>query len=113
MTADMSEDRTAGHGPVTSTARMVRTRLVAELKCLMCGRPAGVLEGSQAGRQSGVLVRVPGQAQPAVLPDWRRLRCHACGARLYLDDLQTVVERIEPPTDDLWATPPRPPARRR
>jgi len=106
----MSDDRTAGEGSITPTGRAVRTRVVAELKCLLCGRPAGSLEGSG---QSGVYVRMTGQAQAAQLPDWRRLRCNACGARLYLDDLRTVVERVEPETDDLWVSDRRQPSRRR
>jgi hypothetical protein len=107
ISTDMFETRAHGQRPAVSPAepskRLVRTRVVAELKCFLCGRPAGLVESCQDAPASRVLVRIPGQGVTTLVEDWRRLRCRACGARLYLDDVRTVIERIEPPSDKLWA----------
>lgn len=75
---------------------IIRTFVLADLKCYMCGASAGSLEreqGSKAGRmaiQRGELVGTIG------VWDTSRLRCPRCGGSIYVDQVEIVDRRTEP-----------------
>ena len=63
----------------------IRTFVLSELKCYMCGASAGSMEHEQ-GDAAGHLA-----VQRAT-----RLRCTRCGGSLYIDEIEMVDRRIEP-----------------
>lgn len=67
-----------------------------------CLRLSGVVERCQDAPASGVLVRIPGHGVTTLVTDWRRLRSHACSARIYLGDVRTIIEPTEPTSNGLW-----------
>jgi hypothetical protein len=79
------------------------------LRCLLCARPLGTVVVPRwpwLGRASFT----PAGGAPAVeIPDWRRLRCVACGGNAYPDEVTPV--RIYPrvPFDDWRPRRGRPP----
>jgi hypothetical protein len=64
---------------------IIRTFLLAELKCYMCGASAGSFEHEQ-GNVRGHMA----------LQSVSRRRCQRCGGSLYVDQLETVDRRFEP-----------------
>ncbi len=64
---------------------IIRTFVLAELKCYMCGANAGSIEHEQ-GDMSGHMA-----VQKA-----SRLRCARCGGSTYIDQLDTIERRFEP-----------------
>ena len=64
---------------------IVRTFVLAELKCYLCGASAGSFEHEQ-GDMSGFLA-----VQKA-----SRVRCARCGGSIYIDQIDTVERRFEP-----------------
>ena len=109
----MANEQVAGADDVlaarTVGPRLVRTRVTAELKCYLCGRLAGHVESTgpvPAGYT--LLSSVPGPLQTADIgDDWRRVRCPTCGAPVFLDDVRTLRERVEPDPRQLWVNEPR------
>jgi hypothetical protein len=81
---------------------VVSERVVAELKCHLCGRLAGSLESEQSPALNGVVFRPRADGHPIRLLTWSRLRCDDCGGTLYLDHVETVRERAEPSREQLW-----------
>src|SRR4051812_41077135 len=66
-------------------APIIRTFVLSELKCYMCGASAGSLEHEQ-GDLGGFFA-----VQHAC-----RTRCSRCGGSLYIDQVETVDRRFEP-----------------
>jgi hypothetical protein len=64
---------------------IIRTFVLAELKCYLCGALAGSFEHEQ-GTVSGLMAR-----QQAA-----RLRCKRCGGSLFIDQIDIVDRRFEP-----------------
>jgi hypothetical protein len=60
----------------------IRTFVLADLKCYMCGATAGSIE-----RERGSTVPQLGI---------QRLRCPRCGGSVYVDQVEIVDRRIEP-----------------
>lgn len=72
-----------------------RSFLRADLRCYLCGDTLGSLEapyGSAVPRVA--LFRATGSFI-ARRVEWRRLRCGRCGSNGFLDDVETVRERID------------------
>lgn len=59
----------------------IRTFVLADLKCYMCGALAGSIE------------RERGSTVPAMAS---RVRCPRCGGSVYVDQVEIVDRRIEP-----------------
>ncbi|MBV9169705.1 MAG: hypothetical protein JOZ81_06455 [Chloroflexi bacterium] len=81
---------------------VVSERVVAEVKCHLCGRMAGSLESQRSPAVRGVVFRPRANGQPVRLVNWAGLRCDDCGGTLYLDQVETVRERTEPSPEQLW-----------
>ena len=80
-----------------------------ELRCLLCARPLGTLVVPRWPWPGPALFH-PARSAPSVeVPDWRRLRCAACGGNTYPDEVAPV--RIYPrvPFDDWRPRRSRPP----
>ena len=77
-------------------------RVVAEVKCHLCGRLAGSLESQRSPAVGGVLFRPRANGEAVRVSNWAKLRCDACGGTLYLDQVETVRERPEPSREQLW-----------
>ena len=84
----------------------VRTYLVAEVKCYLCGTSSGSIESEQRSFPRNVTLHPAGEQQTRTVQDWRQLRCVRCGGPTYLDEA-TVVERREEPANWLDDRPRR------
>ena len=73
----------------------IRTYLVAEVKCYLCGAISGSIESERQPLPRNVLFRKPGEQQAVEVLDWRRLRCVRCGGPIYLDEADVITRRIE------------------
>jgi hypothetical protein len=75
---------------------IIRTFVLADLKCYMCGASAGSLErerGSPAGRMA---IERGGKLGTIAVWDTSRLRCPRCGGSIYVDQVEIVDRRVEP-----------------
>jgi hypothetical protein len=81
--------------PVTPRP-IIRTYLVGDLACPLCGAFAGTLESDRQPLPQTVQFTPAGTKAPMVVPDWKRLRCPRCGTGLLLEGLSTVKRRFEP-----------------
>jgi DNA-directed RNA polymerase subunit RPC12/RpoP len=64
---------------------IIRTFVLSELKCYMCGATADTVEHEQ-GDMAGYM-----KVQKA-----SRLRCPRCGGSLYIDEVDRIDRRFEP-----------------
>ena len=64
---------------------IIRTFVLAELKCYMCGASAGSIEHEQGDLSGHMAVQKAS-----------RTRCARCGGSIYIDQLDTVERRFEP-----------------
>src|SRR5918912_437431 len=71
-----AEERAAAMRP------QIRTFVLTELKCYMCGATAGCIEHERG-------------TSPLRLPT-QRLRCPRCGGSVYVDHVEIVDRRFEP-----------------
>jgi hypothetical protein len=93
---------------MASHMTVVSERVVAEVKCHLCGRVAGSLERQRSPLATPVVFRPRStDGQPVRVANWAKLRCQSCGGTLYLDQVQMVRERIEPTPEQLWGGEPR------
>ena len=76
------------------------TYLVGELVCHLCGTTAGTIQSEQQPLPRTVKFTAAGSDKQVVVLDWRRLRCARCGGGLFVEDLDTVRQRIEP--KNIW-----------
>ncbi len=79
------------HEPAPS----VRTYLVADVKCYLCGGISGSVESEQQPISRRVMYRRAGEREALAILDWRRLRCERCGGPIYLDDADVITRRTE------------------
>ena len=86
---------------------VVSERVVADVKCHLCGRVAGSLERQRLPRATPVVFRPFATAEAVRVDNWAKLRCPSCGGTLYLDQVQMVRERPEPSREQLWGAEPR------
>ena len=74
---------------------MIRTVTLADLKCYLCGSTAGTVEGEGNPLPPRVTFRKPGEATALPVLDWHRIRCERCGGPTYVDEAETISQRIE------------------
>jgi DNA-directed RNA polymerase subunit RPC12/RpoP len=74
----------------------IRTYLLADLKCYMCGATAGSIEAERGKRQPTVELQRGGRV--GTIGAWQatRLRCPRCGGSVYVDQVEIVDRRTEP-----------------
>jgi hypothetical protein len=78
-----------------STKPAIRTILVADVKCYLCGGISGVVESDQQPIPRSVMYRKAGEEQAHQIVDWRRLRCERCQGPIFLDDADVITRREE------------------
>jgi hypothetical protein len=70
--------------------------LRADLHCYLCAETFGALEAAPTATMPAVARFCPADGSPSRLLAWRGLRCPRCRSNsLVLDDLETVVRRVE------------------
>jgi hypothetical protein len=79
----------------TTTKPDVRTFLVADVKCYMCGAISGTIESERQPLPRSVQFQKTGEKQAFPVLDWHRLRCIRCNGPIYLDDTRVVTRRFE------------------
>src|SRR5437879_11855249 len=74
----------------------IRTYLLAELKCYMCGATAGSSEVERGSAVPTVALERGGRV--GMIGSWQtsRLRCPRCGGSVYVDQVEIVDRRTEP-----------------
>ena len=94
-----ADDPAAGVAPMRQLS--TRSRIIAHLKCHMCGRSAGAVEGN------GDRFPKPGPGDIAPVGNWRKLRCETCGGSLYVDEVEKVHVHKELTAEQLFGSEPR------
>jgi len=74
----------------------IRTFVLADLKCYMCGATAGSIEREQGS--TGPTVAIERAGHVGLIGSWEtsRLRCPRCGGSVYVDQVEIVDRRTEP-----------------
>jgi hypothetical protein len=75
---------------------IVRTFVLADLKCYMCGATAGSLERERGSTTPQVAIERAGRVGSIVAWETSRLRCPRCGGSVYVDQVEIVDRRTEP-----------------
>jgi hypothetical protein len=75
---------------------IVRTFVLADLKCYMCGATAGSLERERGNTAPRVAIERGGSVGSIVAWETSRLRCPRCGGSVYVDQVEIVDRRTEP-----------------
>jgi hypothetical protein len=75
---------------------MIRTFVLADLKCYLCGATAGSIERERGS--SDVTVALSRENHIGLIGSWEtsRLRCPRCGGSVYVDQVEIVDRRTEP-----------------
>jgi hypothetical protein len=75
---------------------LIRTFVLADLKCYMCGATAGSIQREQGNNTPQLAIQREGRT--GVIGAWEaaRLRCPRCGGSVYVDQVEIVDRRIEP-----------------
>jgi hypothetical protein len=74
----------------------VRTFVLADLKCYMCGAAVGSIERERGSTQPTVAIERGGKLGMIVAWEASRLRCQRCGGSVYVDQVEIVDRRVEP-----------------
>src|ERR1700738_6934 len=74
----------------------IRTFVLADLKCYMCGATAGSIERERGSSTPRVAIERAGSVRSMGSWGTSRLRCPRCGASLYADQVESVARRTEP-----------------
>lgn len=74
----------------------IRTFVLADLKCYMCGATAGSIERERGSRGAQVAIERGGSVGLMRAWDTSRLRCPRCGGSVYVDQVEIVERRTEP-----------------
>ena len=91
----------------------IRTYVVGEVTCYLCGTISGSIEKEWQSASGSVWLRKRGEQQPVLVSDQLQVRCIRCGGSTYVDDLRTVRRRREPQiVPELRRRPGRPSKRR-
>ena len=85
------EDDDAGSEPAPESRLVVS----ASLTCYLCGRSAGAVEAPLVGAWPAVVWFRPTGSTTAERTVWRQVRCEGCGGATFLDDVETVRQRVE------------------
>jgi hypothetical protein len=80
---------------VSEPAPESQTVLCASLTCFLCGRSAGAVEAPMVGPWPTVVRFRPTGSATVQLTDRRHVRCAGCGGATFLDDIETVRQRVE------------------
>jgi hypothetical protein len=75
---------------------IIRTFVLADLKCYLCGASAGSLEREQGSTAPRVAIERAGRSGSIGVWDTARLRCPRCGGSVYVDQVEIVDRRFEP-----------------
>jgi len=75
---------------------MIRTFVLADLKCYMCGATAGSIERERDSSVPTVAIQRAGHVGQIVAWEASRVRCPRCGGSVYVDQVEIVDRRIEP-----------------
>lgn len=73
----------------------MRTLLVADIKCYLCGATSGTVESDRQPLPRSVMFRKAGEKEALPVLDWRKLRCLRCAGPIYLDEADLVTRRVE------------------
>jgi hypothetical protein len=75
---------------------MIRTFVLVDLKCYMCGATAGSIEREHGSKTAQVAIELAGRS--GVIDAWQtsRVRCPRCGGSVYVDQVEIVDRRTEP-----------------
>ena len=77
-----------------------QVRALAQLACLLCGRPVATAEADTWPPTGPVLLRTTNAAAPRVLPrSLGELRCGTCGGNAVVAEVTRLVLRFDPPVD--------------
>ena len=74
----------------------IRTFVLAELTCYMCGASAGSIEHERGSTVPRVAIQRGGRTGTIGVFDTSRLRCPRCGGSVYVDSVEIVDRRVEP-----------------
>jgi hypothetical protein len=74
----------------------IRSYILVDLKCYMCGATAGSIERERGSTASAVSLERAGQVGMIAPWETSRLRCPRCGGSVYVDQVEIVDRRIEP-----------------
>jgi hypothetical protein len=74
----------------------IRTFLLADLTCYLCGASAGSIEHEQGSTAARVPIQRGGRSGTIGVYDTSRLRCPRCGGSVYVDSVEVVDRRYEP-----------------
>src|SRR6202790_4183315 len=74
----------------------VRTFVLADLKCYMCGATAGSLERERGSTTPQVAIERAGRGGGIVAGETSRLRVPRLGGSVYVDQVEIVDRRTEP-----------------
>ena len=75
---------------------IVRTFLLADLKCYLCGASAGSIEREQGSTSARVALERAGRTSMIGIWNTSRLRCPRCGGSVYVDQVEVIDRRFEP-----------------
>jgi len=75
---------------------IIRTFVLADLKCYMCGAAAGSIERERGVTQTRMAITRAGLVGSIAAWDTSRLRCPRCGGAVYVDEVDIVDRRSEP-----------------
>jgi hypothetical protein len=75
---------------------IIRTFVLADLKCYLCGATAGSLERERDSSAPQVAIQHGGRVATIGVWDTSRLRCPRCGGSVYVDQVEIVDRRFEP-----------------
>jgi hypothetical protein len=76
---------------------IIRTFVLADLKCYMCGATAGSIEREQGSKAGRFAFERGGAVGTIAAWETSRVRCPRCGGSVYIDQVEIVDRRIEPP----------------
>jgi hypothetical protein len=74
----------------------IRTFVLADLKCYMCGATAGSIERERGSSTPRVVIERGGHVRTIGSWETSRLRCPRCGGSVYIDQVEIVDRREEP-----------------
>jgi DNA-directed RNA polymerase subunit RPC12/RpoP len=75
---------------------MIRTYVLADLKCYMCGTTAGSIERERGSQLPTVAIQRGSLVGTINAWEATRVRCPRCGGSVYVDQVEIVDRRIEP-----------------
>jgi hypothetical protein len=75
---------------------IIRTFVLADLKCYLCGATAGSIEREQGSKTPRVAFEQAGSVGSIGAWEASRVRCPRCGGSVYVDQVEIVDRRTEP-----------------